>query len=185
MPGVLDGPAPQRRRRRKRRRRGEQHRPPVNYKARRQRRSQSLPHRCSSSSSRLRADYSFPLFLACPDSDACRTPCMDGRSRIASLSATSQSSFHGMRLDFRVSAEPAFSFSLNLSASSISRRRPSSSSLLHACPAAGWSPAGRLVTTTSIVSHTVFSLEIIIMQHACMEGNTSTRNECFIAIQYS
>jgi len=37
-----------------------------------------------------------------------------------SLSASSQSSFHGMRLDFRFSAEPAFS--LNLSASSISRR---------------------------------------------------------------
>ena len=68
----LHGPAPQRRRRRKRStaaRRRTTHATSQLQGARRQRRNQSLPHRSSSSSSsRLRADYSFPLFLACTDS---------------------------------------------------------------------------------------------------------------------
>ena len=125
--------------------------------ARRQRRNQSLPHR---SSSRLRADYSFPLFLACTDS------AMHAWSVPHRFADCQQSVFvprHALGLPF--SAEPAFS--LNLSASSISRRR-SSSSLLHACPVA-WKPsAGRLVATTSSQSRRSVYTSIIIM-HVVVE----------------
>lgn len=86
----------------------------------------------------------FLVVVACTDSDACTPHAMHGRRSIGPASLSQQSSFHGMRLDFRSASadrRACFSFALNQPVTAVV--------IPPACPAAAWSPAGRLVATSS------------------------------------